>query len=507
MQVAAAAAMVKVNFVRSRATSVAAILLPGLIPADDLGAFYALNLSRVKSTSMQLGHFFVIPVDLPAGNIIVTFADLVAVQNLIVFKVVAMLPQSLSVQFMGTSDGIPANIAPIAAIIGPVNSLVTVPRPAHYLRVTGDFLDAVGLALIDVPAPGMGPPAPLPVAPMAPVPVALAVVVPPVLRISEEEDKNNVERTRGLFSTLVQYTSLFFLITTEGGVPNGRNLSWKNAEDFVSQSLSNNNRFANPETTVSLSKLQIRQFLIKDYRMDHLSISAFVIAGSDHDSIFRALERLANLELLCCGVEMQDAIMLLRAGARDHYLQHPRMPTKLVAESINAHLDRLRSSPRTDPNVAHVDGLASRLREVLAFNPNDSTVVGALTTEAYLAAMFQSVTFQHDGNKRDRGGNRGKGRQVTETMGVATNPESNHSWLARCPPFLKGANVCFDWLQSTGACANAAKNSVCKNKGSRGQQFVHKLPKDLKQADYDAIEAWAGSCPPSTSGTKKIKTF
>ena len=339
MQVFAAAQMLKVDYLRSRVTAVAGIILPALLPADPLAALYYLNMSRIRSSMMQQDHFIVVPVLLPADGIIPNFDAFVAVPNLIVLKIVAISVASLTVQFMGTSDRNLANVVPIVAIIGHINSTLTIPRPAFYLRVAGDFLDSLALPVVLAQQPNV--PIPAGIAPGIPAPPPLAVA--PLLRISEEEDFKDISRVRGLFSTLLLYTTLYFL-TGEGVAPTGKHISWTGASDAVTAALSNNNRLASPMTTVSLSKTEMKQYLLKDFRMGSLSITAFAVHGSGHESIFNALENLAILEGLLTGSELRDAILHLRHGARTYYHDHPRMPLDLVAESINAHLHLLRTT-------------------------------------------------------------------------------------------------------------------------------------------------------------------
>jgi len=454
---------------------------------------------------MQEGQFFVVPVDLPEGGIIQNFTDLVAVQNLILLQINSILPQSLTVQFMGTSDGIPANLAPIVAIIGPINSTVTIPRPPFYLRVQGELLEAFNL-----PHPAVvvnHPVIPVPVVLGAPGAQVPAVLAPVHLRIGEEEDFRAVQRIQGLFTSRATYIKLFYL-TAEGAAPSGKDISWTNAGDVVKAALSSHNRLANAATTVTLTVQEVKLFLVKDYRDCKLSIEAFVIHGVGHESIFNALENLATLERTVTGVELADAIMHLRHSARDYYRNHLKMPVKLVAESINAHLERLRISPHTDPNAAHLETLAVRLRQILTFDPSNATVVGASISEQYMSAMVNSVQIDTPASVHQqglRGGNRGAAGR-TGLKRDAEPEEKLSEWLGRAPTTLNSARVCYDWLQKKGACAHAQHDSACTKKDSKGAVFLHKYPTGLTKDEYTAIDVWAkGQAPALGAKVKKAK--
>jgi hypothetical protein len=226
--------------------------------------------------------------------------------------------------------------------------------------------------------------------------------------------------------------------------------------------------------------------LVKDFRQDHLSITAFAITGTGHESLFLALERLAMLEKAITGSELYDAIMLLRFGARHFYQNYPHMPTALVAEAINAQLDKLRTSPLTNPDVAHADGLATRLSSLLTFDDKDQTVIGSLNTESYVTAVFQQIGVSTAA--AGAAGNNSKKRENAEPM---------REWLSRIPSTLVGAGACFDWLQKTGACANANHKSKCNKKDAKGKPtFVHHYPPGLSKAQYDEIDDWAKSFTP-----------
>ena len=506
MQAIAVAAMLKVEYLRVRMSAVATIVLPALIPDDAIGSLYALNMVRIRNLNMLPDQYFVVPVVLPEGQLILTFAEFVAVPNLVVLKVLAVLPQSLTVQFVGTSDGILVNVAPIVAILGPIDSVMTIPKPSYYLRIMGDLLAAVEIAPVPLIGhqPMAGPALPgIPV----PAPVAAAPVVP--MRITEEEDFRDLQRTRGLFTSLLDYKKLFFL-TGEGGEPTGRNITWSGACDAVSTALSNHNRLANVATTVVLSKSEIKQFLVKDYRINNLSVKSFAISGSGHESILIALERIANLERVLTGFELYNAIMQLRAGAREYYLAYPMMPLDLVAESLNAHLEKLRSSPKTDPSVAHEANLAVRLQDVLTFDPTDPTVVGALNSEAYLASMMQAVkgNGSSDGqspNPRGGGGRRGSRGGGKSKRDGEHDAEPLHDWLTSAPATLHGFGICYDWLQKKGVCANAKHDSKCSKKDRRGNVFVHKYPAGLTKDQYSEIDKWAASHHSLAPDLKKVK--
>ena len=489
MQAIAAAAAAKGLFLRPRIHSVSGVVLPVQAPAEDVALLFYSNLLRTRSTVMAVGQVFLVPVDLPADEVIHTFVQFVALTNFIVLRVIGLLPQSITVQFVGTTDGVPANMEPVIAILGPTGSTLTVPRPPFYLQVLGALQTEIApppvvvqqLVIPAVPAAPVGPPA----------------VVPPVLmRITEEEDFKDLERTKGLFDSQLQYTNLFYIVP-EGAAPTGKNISWSHAYDVISAALSNNNRFATKGSVVQLSKTEIKQFCTKDFRHNNLSISSFVISGSGHETIFIALERLAILERTVTGNDLHAAIMHLRQGARDYYANHPRMPDELVAESLNAHLDKLRSSPTTDPNVAHVQTLAERLRVLLTFDPTDPTVSGALSSETYLAALMRSAEVTgagiRGGDRGGRGGGRSSGRDGATSKRKDGDTASLRDWLDKAPPTLKGERICYDWLQKTGACADAVHHSKCRSgKVTRdGQPFLHRYPPGLSNSQYTDIDDWA----------------
>ena len=545
-------------FAASRTNAAASVAIPGQLAEDAHVHVFQLNLNRIPKSQIQVGMVCITPFELPDGGPL-TFSAFAAAPSHLLWRVESITsPQSMTIRFLAATHQ--PDFAEIVAVLGIDNPTVTVNKPSHLLVPVGDLLHALQPAIaaaegaIAPPHPahaadGGAPPGAIAAAIAPPHPaqagyalpahdalalhVAANAVAAASVRQQDSLDFANVDRTKGLYSTVQHYFDMFFFKGAEGmAVVSAKQFSWSVAKDRFVTITTGDNRLIDPDIIIHLTDSTLKHFLTWDFREGRCSIMSFASQRypiTDTPDLLTALEQLARIAQRGMGPDLEAAILHLRTTFLEYlHTNASSLPLHLGAALIDEKLDHLRTSPLSDPNVAHQTPLCERLKTIICFDPKAPTAVSALNHRDYLTVLMSHVAispashgyvatssggqsgytgggtsgYRGRGTNSSRGRGRGRGRGGGGGggggSGGGASSNRHQDWWNRAPPSIKSMHksdqFCFDWYLNQGPCASGhgasrKSNTACHASPTR----KHCLP--LGEFNHSDIHAWLLQSP------------